>query len=139
MYQNPIYICISWCSKICWFLVKKCWCQQNSRDVSRDLYIFWIFLRSGITLPSVIIVGYVWEILERRGSKKPPPPHIIREQLWKSPSWIGLNLLYSNLLVNGYSSNEDCNLLHCIRLQDLCMVLNTLKFKCYILHLFIFL
>ena len=31
-------------SKICWFLVKKCWCQQNSRGLSRDLYIFWIFL-----------------------------------------------------------------------------------------------
>ena len=41
--QNPIYMCISWCSKICWFPVKKCWFQQNSRDVSRDLYIFWIF------------------------------------------------------------------------------------------------
>ena len=44
MYQNPIYICISWYGKICWFLVKKCWCQQNSRGLSRDLYIFWIFL-----------------------------------------------------------------------------------------------
>ena len=22
MYLNGIYICISWCSKICWFLVK---------------------------------------------------------------------------------------------------------------------
>ena len=23
---------------ICWFPVKKCWCQQNSRGVPRDLY-----------------------------------------------------------------------------------------------------
>ena len=26
MCQNTIHICISWYSKICWFLVKKCWC-----------------------------------------------------------------------------------------------------------------
>ena len=46
MYQNPIYICISWCGKICWSAVKKCWCQKNSKDESRDLYIyFWIFFR----------------------------------------------------------------------------------------------
>ena len=44
MYQNPIYMCTSWCGKICWFLVKKYWCLQQSRNVSRDLYIFWIFL-----------------------------------------------------------------------------------------------
>ena len=44
-YQNPIYICISWYSKICWFSVKKCRCQQNSRGVSRDSYILWIFFR----------------------------------------------------------------------------------------------
>ena len=31
MYQNTVYICTSWYSKICWFAVKKCWCQQNSR------------------------------------------------------------------------------------------------------------
>ena len=24
MYQNAIYICISWYNKICWFTVKKC-------------------------------------------------------------------------------------------------------------------
>ena len=43
MYQNTVYICISWYSKICWFPVKKCWFQQNSRSVSRDSYIFQIF------------------------------------------------------------------------------------------------
>ena len=64
-YQNPIYICISWCSKICWFPVKKCWCQQNSRDVSHDLYIFWFFLREGITVPIFIIVGHLWHFRER--------------------------------------------------------------------------
>ena len=29
MYQNAIYIRISRYSKICWFPVIKCWCQQN--------------------------------------------------------------------------------------------------------------
>ena len=36
LYQNAIYACISWYSKICWFPVKNCWCQRNSRGVSRD-------------------------------------------------------------------------------------------------------
>ena len=85
MYQNPIYMCISWCSKICWFPVKICWCQQNSRDLSRGLNFFCIFLRQGITVPSFIIVGYVWRILGKK-----PPPLPIREQPRKSPSWIGL-------------------------------------------------
>ena len=39
-YQNPIYICISWYSKICWLSVKKRWCQQISRSVSCDSYFF---------------------------------------------------------------------------------------------------
>ena len=61
MYQNPIYTCISWCSKICRFPVKICWCQQNSRDVSSDLYIFWIFFgyNCSIAVQGFIIVGYV--------------------------------------------------------------------------------
>ena len=63
MYQDPIYICISWYSKICLFSVKKCWCQQNSRGVSLDSYIFWIFFRQGIIVPSFFIVGYMWQIL----------------------------------------------------------------------------
>ena len=45
MYQNAIYICISWYHKICWFLVKKYLCQQNSGGVARESYIFWIFFR----------------------------------------------------------------------------------------------
>ena len=43
MYQNTIYICISWNSKIWLFSVKKKLCQQNLISVSRDSYIFWIF------------------------------------------------------------------------------------------------
>ena len=71
MHKNAIYICIFWYIKICWFLVKKCWCQQNSEGVSRDSYFFWIFSRQGITVPSFIIVGYVSQIL----APSPPPPH----------------------------------------------------------------
>ena len=41
MYQNTIYICISWYSKICWFPVKKHLRQHNSGGFTRDLYIFW--------------------------------------------------------------------------------------------------
>ena len=44
MCWNAIYICISWFSKICWFSVKECWCQQNSSGMSRDLYIFFDLL-----------------------------------------------------------------------------------------------
>ena len=32
-----------------WFSVKRCWCQQNSRTMSRDSYILWTFFRSGTT------------------------------------------------------------------------------------------
>ena len=67
-------ICISWYSKICWFLVKK-YCKQNSSGVSRDLYIFWIFYGYCITVSSVIM-GYVWHILGRGAFSIPP----IREQ-----------------------------------------------------------
>ena len=86
MYLNGIYICISWYSKICWFPVKKCWCQQNPSCVSCDSYSFWNFFRYGITLPIFIIVGYVWHILGRGAFLV----LLIREQPQKSPTWIGL-------------------------------------------------
>ena len=70
--------------------MKKCWCQQNSRDVSSDLYIFWVFPRYGITAPSFIIVGYMWQILGRGAKKIPPPP--IHKQSRRSPSWIELTI-----------------------------------------------
>ena len=85
MNQNEIFICIFWYSKICWFPVKKCWCQQNSRGASRQSYILWILFRSGVIVPSFIIVGYVWQISDS-------PSSSIREQLQKDPSWIGLNI-----------------------------------------------
>ena len=66
----------------------------------RDSYIFWIFFRQGVTVPSFIIVGYMWQILER-GPFWPP----IREQPQKGPSWIGLraNLLQRIIMLTwGY-------------------------------------
>ena len=72
IYQNAIYICISWYSKVYWFPVKKYWCQQ----------------KTGITVPIFVIVGYVWQILGR-GIFLPPPLSPIHEQPPKSPSWIG--------------------------------------------------
>ena len=83
MYQNAICICISWYYKICWFPVKKCWCQQNSECVSRDSYIFRIFFRQGITVPIFIIVGYLWQILGREGLFAPHP--------WAAPKMPILN------------------------------------------------
>ena len=66
MYQNAVCFRISWYSKIWWFLVKKYWCQQNSRSASHDSYTFWIFFSWGITVPGSILVGYVGKILGRR-------------------------------------------------------------------------
>ena len=86
MTQNAMYICIFWCTKICWFQLKKWWYQHNSRCVSRDLYIFGIFVRSGITFPSFVIARYVWQILGRIVFLV--PPHTWRAP--KSPSWIVL-------------------------------------------------
>ena len=59
--------------------MKKYWCQQKSGGVLRDSYIF-------LTVLSLIIVWYVWWILERGDFWFP----LIREQSRKRPSWIGL-------------------------------------------------
>ena len=37
----------------------KYWCQHNSRNVSHDFYVFWIFFTEGITVPRFTIVRYV--------------------------------------------------------------------------------
>ena len=71
----------------------KCWCQQNFRVLSRDPYIFWVFFRLGIIVPSFITVGYVRQILGRGGLFG----HPIREQLRKDPSWIELKISSSKL------------------------------------------
>ena len=102
LYQNAIYTCISWYSKICWFPMKNCWCQQNARDGSRDSYMFWILFRQGIIVPSLIIVGYVWQVLGKGNLFAPPP---ICEQPQKSPSWIGLRCLLVNCISVGSATH----------------------------------
>ena len=67
--------------------VKKYWRQQNSKGVSRDLYIFWSFFRQVMTVPSFMNVGYEWDILGKWAFLPP-----IREQAWKVPSLIGSTL-----------------------------------------------
>ena len=55
--------------------VKKCWCHQNSKGVKRDSYIFSIFIRWSITLPSLIIAAYAWQILEKGTFSHHPHGH----------------------------------------------------------------
>ena len=90
MYHKSIYICISWYSNICWFPVKKCWFSRT-QGVYHVIYIFFlIFLRYVITVPCLIFVGYVWQILGWGWGLFTPPPPSICEQPQKCPSWIGL-------------------------------------------------
>ena len=101
MSSHAVFICISWYSKICWFPLKKCWCQQNSRGVSLDLYIFWIFFMWGIPVPSFIIVEYAWQVLGWRSLFATPSmsnhkkAHPGSQKLSYYPSYItqGWNLL----------------------------------------------
>ena len=65
MYQNKSISVFLAIAKFAYFWWKKCWCQQSSMGVSHDSYIFLIFFRQGLTVPSFIIVGYVWQILGR--------------------------------------------------------------------------
>ena len=49
---------------------------SRTQGVCQVIYIiFWIFFRSGITVPSIIYVGYVWQILGK-GDLSPPPPSL---------------------------------------------------------------
>ena len=64
--------------------LKNLYFKKGSR--SRDSYIFCIFLRQSITLPSFIIVAYVWQILERGPSWT---SHLLAAP--KRPTWIGLS------------------------------------------------
>ena len=75
------------------FRWKKYWYQQNSSGVSRNLYCFWIFFRQGITVPTFIILRYMWQILGR--DLFAPHPWAAR----KRPSWIGLSANYTNRVI----------------------------------------
>ena len=82
---------------------KKCWCQQNPRGTSRDSYSFWNFFRQGVTVPSFIIVGYVWQILERGGLfALPPHPWLARKKsiLNRVKSCSLANFTFRRFLIN---------------------------------------
>ena len=90
MNQNAIYICISWYTKICWFPVKKCCCQQNSRGVTCDSYVFCIFFKQDIHYCRICVTDFRdgWG---QKGSPlcaffPPPPP-----SLWAAPKMSILN------------------------------------------------
>ena len=78
LYQNPIYICICWWSKIYRFLVKN-WRTQEMCHV--NCIFFGPFL-GNVQLASIINKGYVQQILGRENIFDPP----ILDQLQKGPS-----------------------------------------------------
>ena len=74
MYQNTIYICISWYCKISWFLVK-------NADVSRTkwvCHVIHIFCGSSLDKVWLYQVSSLWDMCDRfygRGTFLPPPLH----------------------------------------------------------------
>ena len=90
MYQNTVYICISWYSRICWFPAKKCWFQQKSRSVSRDSYYFLDLLWVRYNCAKFDHCRICVTDFKEGGTFLPPPLYPIHEQAQESPSWIGL-------------------------------------------------
>ena len=60
--------------------MKKCWSEQNSRSVSGDLPIFWIFCKWSITVPSFAIVGLVQQVLGWERLAPPTPWFVISSE-----------------------------------------------------------
>ena len=73
MYQDTIYICISWYSKICWFPVKNV-DVSKTEGVCHVIYISFGSSLGRVKVPSFIIVGYEWDILGREGVFAPLLP-----------------------------------------------------------------
>ena len=80
MYQNPIYICISWYRKKLLITGEKMMASvelkehtSTLKEHTRDLYIYFIYFRYIIIMPSWSIAGYVWQIL-RMGDFLPTTP-----------------------------------------------------------------
>ena len=79
-------------------------------------------------MPRFIIVGYMWQILER-GSLFAPTP--IREQPRKCPSWIGL-MLMTKILVPFSNKLQICHFLvelRCIHRLERVLIARRLQFK----------
>ena len=126
-YNLYLYFLISDFSDFCWFPVKKCWCQKNSRCVLRDSYVLWIFFGQGISAPSFIIVGYVfqnfgiqWITFEKSENKTWYRALGIKQKLaWKLLFLVSRLLVVSNC-IHKYTNNiEICckyagnHILHC--------------------------
>ena len=86
MYKNVIFIYIFWYSKICWIPMKKYWFQLNSRGLSCDQYIFWVFFGYGITAKFHLYRICVTDF--REGDLFGPPPSVSSPKI--NQSWIGL-------------------------------------------------
>ena len=93
MYQNTIYICISWYSIIFWFPVKKILMSAKlKRCVTWFIYFldpFWVRYNWAKFHHCRICVT---DFRERRLFAPPASP--IHEQPRKSPSWIGLKCIW---------------------------------------------
>ena len=84
MYQNTIYIYISWYRKIYWFPVKKILMPANSRAVIG--HMIHIYFGSSLHKVWLCQVSSLWDIWQILGRVTP-----ICLQHWKEPCWIGLN------------------------------------------------
>ena len=71
---------------------------------SRDLHIFWIFLRYVITAPSFIIVEYVWQILGRGGG----PFWLTHPNPWAAPKKPFLNRVKCEKMLTSIATTWHC-------------------------------
>ena len=104
MYQHVICACISWYCKICWFPMKKCWCQQNSSGVvCHVIHIFLDLLDVRYNCAKfhhcrICVTDFKEVGVGGGGGGFLLPP--IHEQPLKDPSRIGLTRLQKQLWKN---------------------------------------
>ena len=116
--QNAFYTHIPWYSKICWFLVKNCWCQQKSRGVSHVIYFGYFLGKVYQVHHCRICMTDFWE-----GLAYPPPPP---RHPWAVPKKAILNRLMfllspagpcTTLLITSLLKVQKYNLVRSSRLQ----------------------
>ena len=110
MYQNTIYICIFWYSKICWFPMK-------NADVSRTQGLYHVIhLFFGSSLDKFHLCRKCVIDFRERGHFNPPPLPPVSEQPRKGPFWIGL--IHKPPLI--FKSNLELALLTILKERGLC-------------------
>ena len=92
MYQNAIYIFVSWYSKICRFPLKKFWSQQNSKACVTWFIYFLNLLKIRYNCAKFYHCRICVTDFREGGLFAPS----IREQSRKGPSWIRLNRTHLN-------------------------------------------